>query len=162
LELSCITALDEEGVRIVALGQEYAASADALSSETLCELLRGLLAAAVGIDIEGEINGARAIAQLLKLVSAEMCAEGTGDVAKTRLPQHCIVEQTLNENHLRTLLNLLPGIQATLRTGEESMSDGGSDTAAVEIDDVSALAAGEDDASVEGIAALCIDQAETP
>jgi len=41
------------------------------------------------------------------------------------------------------------------------MSEGGSDTAAVEIDDVSVSAAGEDDASVEGIAALCIEQAET-
>jgi len=82
-------------------------------------------------------------------------------MAKARLPQHGIVEQTLNENHLGTLLNLLPGIQATLGAGEEPMSEGGSDTAAVEIDDVSVLAAGEDDASVEGIAALCIEQAET-
>lgn len=42
------------------------------------------------------------------------------------------------------------------------MSDDGSDTAAVEIDGASALAAGEDDASVEGIAAPCINQAEKP
>jgi len=41
----------------VAIGQEDAASDDALRPETMCELLRGLLAAAV--DIEGEINGAR-------------------------------------------------------------------------------------------------------
>jgi hypothetical protein len=39
LELCCITALDEEGVRIVAFGQEHTASGDALRSETLCELL---------------------------------------------------------------------------------------------------------------------------
>jgi hypothetical protein len=83
------------------------------------ELLRGLLTAAVGIDIEGEINRARAIAQLLKLVSAEMRAEGAGKVAKARLPQRSVVEQSLDENHLRTLLNLFPGIQATLGAGEE-------------------------------------------
>ena len=65
------------------------------------KLLRGLLAAAVGIDIEGEINGARAVAQLLKLVSGEMGAQRTGGVAKTCLPQHREIEQTFDENHAR-------------------------------------------------------------
>ncbi len=138
----------------MAFGQEHAASGDALCAETLCQSLRGLLAAAVGIDIEGEINGARAIAQLSKLASVEMRAQRAGDVAKTRLPQHGIVEQPLDENHLGTLLNLLPGIQATFRAGEKSMSDGRSDAPAVEVDDAFTFAAGEDDASVEGIAAL--------
>ena len=120
-----------------------------------------MLAAIVGIDIEGEKDRARAIAQLTKLVSVEMRAQRAGDVAKIRLPQHRIVEQTLDENHLGTLLNLLPGIQATFGAGEEPMGEGGSDTTAVEIDDASVLAAGEDDASVKGVAALCIEQAET-
>jgi len=135
---------------------KHAASGDALGAETLCKSLRGSLAAAVGIDIEGEINGALAVAQLLKLESVEMRAQRTGDVAKTRLPQHGIVEQPLNENHLGTLLNLLPGIQATLEAGEESMSNGRSDAAAVEVDRASTLTTGEDDATVKGIAALCI------
>jgi hypothetical protein len=42
------------------------------------------------------------------------------------------------------------------------MSEGGTDTAAVEVDDASALAAREDDAPVEGVAALRVEQAETP
>src|SRR5882762_5710415 len=91
-----------------------------------------------------------------------MRAERTGDMAKTRLPQHGIIEQPLDENDLGALLNLVPGIQATLRAVKESMGEGGSDTAAVEIDDAAALAAGEHDAPVEGIAALRIEQAETP
>ena len=41
------------------------------------------------------------------------------------------------------------------------MGEGSSDTAAVEIDDASAQTAGEDDAHVEGIVALRIEQAET-
>ena len=147
-----ITTLDEEGVGIVALGQEHAASGDAFCSEMLCELLGGLLAAAVGIDIEGEKDSARAVAQLLKLESVEMRAERASDVVKPRLPQHDIIEQALDENHFGTMLNLLPGIQATLRAGEEPMGEGGSDTAAVKINDPSTLAAREDDASVEGIA----------
>jgi len=40
--------------------------------------------------------------------------------------------------------------------------EGGSDTAAVEIDDAPALATGEDHAPVKGIAALRIEQAKTP
>jgi hypothetical protein len=40
-------------------------------------------------------------------------------------------------------------------------SENGSDTAAVEVDDVSALAAREDDAPAEGIAALWVEQTET-
>jgi hypothetical protein len=39
-----------------------------------------------------------------------MRAQRTGDVAKTRLPQHGIVEQPLDENHFGAMLNLLPGI----------------------------------------------------
>ena len=42
------------------------------------------------------------------------------------------------------------------------MSEGGSDTAAVEVNDASALAAREDDAPVEGVAALRVEQTETP
>ncbi len=41
------------------------------------------------------------------------------------------------------------------------MGEGGSDTATVEVDDVSALAAGEDDTPVESVAALWVEQAET-
>ena len=75
MKLSCITALDEEGVRIVAIGHEDAATSDALYAQTLCKLLRGLLATAVHVDVEGEINGARTVAQLLKLFSVEMSAQ---------------------------------------------------------------------------------------
>ena len=120
------------------------------------------MAAVVGIDIEGEINGTPTVAQLSKLAGVEMGAQRAGDVVKTRLPQHGIVEQPLDENHLGALSNLLPGIQATLGAWEESMSEGGSDTAAVEVNDASALAAREDDAPVEGVAALRVEQTETP
>src|SRR2546429_9009281 len=61
-----------------------------------------------------EKDRARAIAQLTKLVSVEMRAQRAGEVAKPRLPQHGIVEQSLDENHLGALLDLLPGVQATL------------------------------------------------
>jgi hypothetical protein len=41
------------------------------------------------------------------------------------------------------------------------MGEGSSDTATVEVDDASALAAREDDAPVESVAALWVEQAET-
>ncbi|HEY6369608.1 MAG TPA: hypothetical protein VIX37_03450 [Candidatus Sulfotelmatobacter sp.] len=161
MKLSCVTALDEKGVRIMALGQENAASGDALHVQTLCKLVRGLLSATVGVDIEGEINGARMVAQLLKLVSVEMGAQRTGGVAKTGVPQHREIEQTFNQNHRAKLANRFPGEQAALGAGEESMCEGGSDAAAVEVDDAAALAAREDDAPVEGVAAWWVEQAET-
>ena len=119
------------------------------------------MSTAVGVDIEGEINGARVVAQLLKLVSIEMRAQRAGDMAKTYLPQRCEIEQTFHQNHRGKLANRFPSEQAALGAGKESMGEGGSDTAAVEVDDASALAAREDDASVEGVAALCVEQAET-
>jgi hypothetical protein len=89
------------------------------------------LAAAVGIDLESEINGAGAVTQLAKLVRVEMGTPGIGDVAETGLPQHREVEHPLDENHTGELANRLPGDQATLGAGEESMGEGGAGTAAV-------------------------------
>jgi hypothetical protein len=132
----------------VTMGQEDAASGDTLRLETMCQPLRSLLAAAIGIGIEGEIKGARALAQLLKLIGIEMDAQGTGEVVKAGLPQHGIVEQPLDKNHFGALPDLLPGIQATLGPGEESMGEGGTDTTAAEVDDVLALAQGKDDALI--------------
>src|SRR5215475_2986437 len=126
-----MTALDEERVRIVAIGQEHAADGEALRPEARCEFQRGSLATAVGVCIEGEINRAWAVAQLLQLAGIQMCAQRASDVAK-----------------------------ATLRAVKESMGEGGSDTAAVEIQDTPALATREDHAPIEGIAFLCIEQAE--
>src|SRR4030095_10272271 len=127
---------------------------EALCPETKCKLLRSVLATAVGVCIEGEINGTRTVAQLLKLARVQMRAERAGDVAKTCLPQHCIVEQPLDENDLGALLRVIPPVQATFRAVKESMGEGGSDTAAVEIDNTPALATWEDHTPVEGIAAM--------
>src|SRR5215831_4336939 len=146
----------------MAIGQEHVAGGEALRPEARCEFLRGSLATAVGVCIEGEINRARAVAQLLQLASIQMRAQRASDVAKTRLPQHGIIEQPLDENDLGALLNLIPGIQATLRAVKESMGESSSDTAAVEIDDTPALATREDHAPIEGIAPVRIEQAETP
>ncbi len=46
----------------MAQGQKDAPSGDALHLQTMSQLPRGLLAAAIGVDIEGEINGAWAVA----------------------------------------------------------------------------------------------------
>ena len=78
----------------MACGQHDVASEYAGRSETSGQLLRRLCAAAVGIGIEAEIDGARAVAQLLKLTDIEMGSERTSDVMKTGLPQNGVVEQT--------------------------------------------------------------------
>jgi hypothetical protein len=68
------------------LWQQDTTGGDAVCAETMSQLLGGLLAALVGIDIEGKIDGARAVAQLEKLVHVEMSSQRTGDVVKARLP----------------------------------------------------------------------------
>ena len=97
-------------VGIVARRQENAASGNTSRPETIGKLLRGLLTAAIGVNIEGEINRALVVAQLPKLVGAEVGSQRAGEVTKTCLPQHGIVEQPLDENHFGAMLNLLPGI----------------------------------------------------
>ena len=67
-----------------------------------------------------------------KLVSVEMAAQRAGDLAKTFLTKHGIVEQPLDENHLGEWLKPASRHATTLGAGEESMGEGGSDT---EIDD---------------------------
>ena len=76
----------------------------------------------------------------MKLVRVEMRAQRAGHVVKTRLPQHGIVEQPFDKNHLGAVPDLLPCIQTALRAGQEAMSESSADAAAVEIDDVVALA----------------------
>src|SRR5271157_2367496 len=119
-------------------------------------------AATVGIDIEGEINSARAVAQLAKLVEGKMGAQATGGVAETCLPQHREIEQAFDQNHAGELANRFPGDQVALGAGEESMGEGAAGAAAVQVDDASVLVAGEDDALVEGVVALGVDEAGAP
>ena len=63
-----ISTLNEERVGIVALWQEDAASGDTLRVKAMGQLLRSLLAALVGIDIEGEIDSAWTVTELAELV----------------------------------------------------------------------------------------------
>jgi putative ABC transport system permease protein len=58
------------------------------------------------------------------------------------------------------MADLFPGIQAPLAAGQETMGEGGADAAAVEVDDVLVLIQGEDDALVESISSLRVDQAD--
>ena len=89
--------------------------------ETACEPLRCLLAAAVGVRIEGQIDGSGTVAELPKLARIEMGSHRAGDVVKTGLPQHGVVEQPLDENHFRILADLLPAVQAALGARQEAV-----------------------------------------
>src|ERR1700687_4259100 len=118
------------------------------------QLLRRLLAAAVRIGIEAEIDGARAVAQLLKLTGVEMGSQRTSDVEKTGLPQNGVVEQTLHQNHFLVSPGLFPRIQAALGAGQETMRRSRSrDTAAIEI-----AFQRKDDAMQVGVVASGSDQ----
>jgi len=60
------------------------------------------------------------------------------------------------------MLDLLPCIQAALGAGQKAMRKGGTDAAAIDVDNVFALTQGEDDALIESIRAVHVKQAGLP
>ena len=139
--------------------QENPASGYTMSGKPMGQLFCCLPATLVGIIIESDINDARAVTQLVELVGVEMCAQRAGHVGKARLSQRGIVEQAFDNNHLRAAPHLLPRIQATLAAGQKAMCKGGDDAATVEVDGLLVLVQGKDDAPIESVCTLSVDQA---
>jgi hypothetical protein len=106
----------------------------------ISQLFCGLLAALVDVIIEGDIEGTRPGTELAELVGVEMRAQRTGQVGEACLTQRSVVEQSLDQNHRRAVPDLLPGLQAALAAGQEAMSESDADAAAIQVDDVLALA----------------------
>ena len=121
-----------------------------------------MLPAAIGVEIKGEINRARSVTELPKLIGAEMVPQCTGKVMKSCLAQHEVFEQSFDDDYLRSVLNSVPGVYAALGAGQKAMGKRVSKATAIEIDHTPALGAGENDASVEGVAPERVEQANTP
>jgi len=66
--------LDEEAVRILAVGQHHGTDVDTLLSETAGKRLRRFLAAAVRIGIKGQIYGSPTVAELTELARIQIRA----------------------------------------------------------------------------------------
>jgi hypothetical protein len=73
-ELFSVPTPTEGRVWIVTLWQQDAKGHDAVCAKAVGELLCSLLSALVGVDIEGEIDGALAITQLVELGIIQMGA----------------------------------------------------------------------------------------
>jgi len=58
--------------------------------------------------------------------------------------------------------DLLPCIQAALGAGQKSMCEGSADATAVEVDDVFVLAQREDNALIESVRSVHVEQANLP
>jgi hypothetical protein len=86
LKLVGVATLDEEAIGVVSVGQGYAPRGHPLSPETPRHPLRCVLAAPIGVGIESQVDGPRAIAQLLKLSRVELVAHRTGDMVESCLP----------------------------------------------------------------------------
>ncbi len=70
--------------------------------------LRRLLTAAIPVRIKGQIDGSRGVAELPKLARIEVGSQRAGNVLKSGLPQHGVVEQSLRRDYFRIGLDLLP------------------------------------------------------
>src|SRR5688572_26357037 len=91
-ELTCVTAMREEAVRIMAVGQAHDSNRNVCTSELRGQTSSGLGAAAVGVAVESQIDSSMAAAQLLKLACVQMVSQRASDVLKAGLPEHGVVE----------------------------------------------------------------------
>src|SRR5215472_4930616 len=87
-----------------------------------------------------------------------MSADGAGGIAETGLPEHRQVKQTFDQDHAGEVAECLPSKQAACGTGQELVRESAADTAAIQVDDLTLLAAGEEDATPEAVVALPADQ----
>src|SRR5688572_32793506 len=112
-------AVYEKAVGVVTLGQVNREGFNPVSPQTLGELTGGSLPTAVAIGIESQVDRAgSAVAELLHLRPVQAGPYGTGDVGETRLPQHGQIEQSLDQNDLRTGAHFLPSIEPALASGQ--------------------------------------------
>ena len=119
MELICITALREEAVRIVAIGQGDNSNRNVCTSELRGQTPGSLATAAVAVSIEGQPHSPMVAAQLLILWCIQMRAQRAGDVVKTCLPQCGIVEETFDQNDLRSGSDVVPSVKAALAAWQE-------------------------------------------
>ena len=118
----------------MALRQRDAENGYVLLPQSVCQGAGRELPAAVGIGIEGQIDDSLAFAQLLKLARIEMGSQRAGEVMKTGLPQHGIVEQALDENDFGMAAGLSPCIQTTPGARQKPVRRRrGGDAAAIQI-----------------------------
>ena len=110
----CIATPDKEGVWIVAVGQADLTSVDVLNLQAMSQLLCSVLATSVGIRVESQIDSTPALAEFPEMEGTEIASPRKSDFAKSRLPQHGIVEQAFDEDHLRTAPDLFPAVQTSL------------------------------------------------
>src|SRR5260370_11607522 len=89
-----------------------------------------------------------------------MRADRTGGVAEAGLPADGLADQPFHQDQSGETADGLQGEQSTFRARQQTVGKRCADTAAVQVDDLAVLAAGENDASAESIAAMVIDQAD--
>ena len=123
-------------------------------------MMSGALSGLVFILVKDDIDQTvRLFGKLMELKWREVGAEGAGGIAKTGLPEPCQIEPAFDQDHGGELANRFPGEQAAPGAGEKSMRGVDADTAAIEVDNLSVLAARGDNPPVEGIAAPEVDEA---
>jgi len=121
---------------------------------------RSLLTGLVGILVEGDIDAtAGLITKLGPLRRCQVSADGTGGVTKASLPEHGQIEKSFHQDHGREGTDRVPGKQAPLRARQQSVREGGADTATRDTHYAALLVKRKDDSPAEGIPALVVDQA---
>src|SRR5664279_377243 len=132
--LGVSAAADKETVGIVPFGQFHRERLASLCPQTLRDLSGSVLPTAVTVGIKGQIhNPCDAVAQLVNLRRIQVDPHRTGDVGKARLPQHSQIEQSLDQNDLRTRPYFLPAVEPSFASGQKLVWRGLTDAAPIEI-----------------------------
>lgn len=123
------------------------------------EQLRSMLASLVSILIKGDVDTTPGlIRELGPLRWCEMGADRTGSIAEAGLPQHSQIEQAFHQDECGKGPDRFPREQSALRARQKPVRKSRADTAAIEIDHMTLLAARKDDTPAKGILALMIDE----
>ena len=94
----------------------------------------------------------------MELQWRQVGANGAGGVTKTGLPEDGQVEQPFHQYHGRRAAHRVPCHEATFGTWQQAVRESGSDTAAIQVDDLAVLTTGKDHTPAKGVAALVVDQ----
>jgi hypothetical protein len=147
-------------VRLEALsaGQLYDVCFRAGVLQTLRKLVRSLLTGMIFVLVQDDVDPTIGwTGNLGELSRCEVCAEGAGGIAEAGLPQHGQVEPAFAQDHGGKLAHRLPRKQIALGSRQQPVRKSGADAAAVEVDDLVILPAGEDHTPAEDVSAVLVD-----
>ncbi len=120
-ELIAVAVPEKEAVRILTVWQNHGARLYTFLGKPADKRLSRFLTTAVGIGIKGHVDGSRTVTELAELARIEIGAHRAGDDVESGLPQHGVIEESLDQNQFWILPSLVPCVQPAFGSRQETM-----------------------------------------